>query len=232
MPEEDFDIASLAAYLHLSPDQVRKMAERGKLPARRVGGKWRFARIEIHQWFEARIGLSDEQELGEVEKVLSKHQPGEVSIASMLSIENVYVPLLARTKSSVIKQMCDQTAKTGKLWDPSKMETAIRNREELHPTALGNGIALMHPRRPMPSIMGDPFLALGVTSSGIPFGGPRGCLTDIFFLIGSVEESEHLSVLARISRLLQQPDLLENIRDAGDASSTWHIIKEFDESLD
>ena len=144
MAEEDFDIASLAAYLHLNPEQVKKMAERNKLPGRRVSGKWRFARAEIHQWFEARIGLSDEQELGEVEKVLSKHQKNDVSIASMLAVENVYVPFLAKTKSSVIKQMCELTAKTGKLWEPNKMEEAIRNREELHPTALGNGICLLY----------------------------------------------------------------------------------------
>ena len=73
MSEEDFDVMSLAAYLHLTPDQIRKMADRDRLPGRRVGGKWRFSRAEIHQWFEERIGLSDELELTKVEKVLDRH---------------------------------------------------------------------------------------------------------------------------------------------------------------
>ena len=34
MAEEDFDIDSLASYLHLTPSQVRKMADRDRLPGR------------------------------------------------------------------------------------------------------------------------------------------------------------------------------------------------------
>ena len=233
---EDFDIASLAAYLHLTPEQVKKMAERNRLPGRRVGGKWRFSRPEIHQWFEQRIGASDEQELTEVDKVLERNRANEsvesFAIPELLSVDNIYVPFLAKTKKSVIQKICDQTAETGRLWDPGKMAEAIRNREELHPTALGNGVALLHPRRPLPSIMADPFLALGVTTSGIPFGGPRGCLTDIFFLIGSTNESVHLRVLARLSRLIQQPELLDNIRDAESANEAWQAISDSDDDCE
>ncbi len=236
MADEDFDIMSLAAYLHLSPDQVRKMADRGRLPGRRVGGKWRFSRPEIHQWFEEKIGLSDQQELTDVEKILDRHQqiqPDEdFHIPDLLSLENIYLPFLARTKNSVIQKICEFTAATGKLWEPAKMAEALQSREELHPTALGNGVALLHPRRPMANIMGDPFLALGVTSSGIPFGGPRGCLTDIFFLIGSTSESVHLRVLARLSRLIQQPDFLDNLRDADSPGNAWQVIQETDDNLD
>ena len=219
MANEDFDVLSLAAYLHVSPDQVRKMAERDQLPGRRIGGQWKFSQAEIHEWFEQQIGASDEQQLDRVEKVLERHpQPvadADVHIPDLLAGDCIFVPFLARTKRSVIKRICDQTAATGKLWDPEKMVEAIESREELHPTALENGVALLHPRRPMSSIIGDPFLALGITTSGIPFGGPRGCLTDIFFLIGSTSEPGHLRVLARLSRLIQQPELLEALRAAG-----------------
>ncbi|MFT5303916.1 MAG: PTS system nitrogen regulatory IIA component [Mariniblastus sp.] len=236
MAVEDFDIDSLAAYLHLTPEQVRKMADRSRLPGRRVAGKWRFSRPEIHQWFEEKIGLSDDQELTAVEKVLDRNtqlKPDDVfHIPDLLAEENIYVPFLARTKSSVIQKICDLTAKTGRLWEPAKMADALQSREELHPTALGNGVALLHPRRPMPNIMGDPFLALGITTSGIPFGGPRGCLTDVFFLIGSDSESVHLKVLARLSRILQQAEFLERIRDAESAAAVWEIIQETDEGID
>lgn len=236
MAEEDFDELSLAAFLHLTPEQVRKMADRDRLPGRRVSGKWRFSRPEIHEWFEQKIGLSDEQELTEVEKVLERNRPQQrgdsFHIPDLLSMENVYIPFLARTKKSVIQKICDFTAETGRLWDPVKMADGLHSREEIHPTALENGVALLHPRRPMPTIMGEPFLALGVTSSGIPFGGPRGCMTDIFFLIGSTTESVHLRVLARLSRLIQQAELLDAIRSAQGAEIAWRAIRDFDSQLD
>ena len=234
--DEDFDVMSLAAYLHLTPDQVRKMASRDRLPGRRVGGKWRFSRAEIHQWFEQKIGASNEQGLTEVERVLYR-TPGsgassEARISELLQPETAFVPLMARTKRSVIKNICDLTAETGKLWDPVKMAEALTSREELHPTALGNGVALLHPRRPLPSIMGEPFLALGITTSGIPFGGPRGCLTDVFFLIGSTSETVHLRVLAKLSRMLQQSEWLDELRESESPLGAWQVISDGDSRLD
>ena len=236
MAKEDFDLASLATYLHVTPEQVKKMAERGKLPGRKIGGQWKFSQAEVHEWFEERIGLSDEQELNEVEKVLERHPSAasdeEIRISQLLDPVNIYIPFLARTKRSVIQRICDQTAATGKLWDPVKMAEALESREQLHPTALENGVALLHPRRPMGSILGDPFLALGITSSGIPFGGPRGCLTDIFFLIGSNSEPVHLRVLARLSRLLQQNELLDGLRSVDAANEAWSLIETFERQIE
>jgi PTS system nitrogen regulatory IIA component len=67
---EDLDTAQLAAYLHLTPDQVNKMAVRGRIPARKVGNQWRFSEAEIHHWLEDRIGASDPEELEKVQAVL------------------------------------------------------------------------------------------------------------------------------------------------------------------
>ena len=70
MVREDFDIQSLAAYLHLTPEQVKKMAERGLLPGRKLGEGWKFSRAEIHHWLEDKIGVSSEKELVEVETIV------------------------------------------------------------------------------------------------------------------------------------------------------------------
>ena len=88
------------------------------------------------------------------------------------------------------------------------MVEAVRAREELHPTALDSGVALLHPRRPMPSILGGPILAMARTERGIPFGGRHGADTDLFFLICSIDDRDHLQTLARLSRLAVDPDLL------------------------
>ena len=83
----------------------------------------------------------------------------------------------------------------------------------------------------MPGIMGAPFISLGITTSGIPFGGPRGCLTDIFFLIGSISEPQHLRVLARLSRLIQQTEMLDQLRAAESPAAAWQVIQDFDNEI-
>ncbi len=227
MPHEDFDIDSLAAYLHLTPPQVSRLAERGRLPGRKVTGRWRFSRAEIHHWLEDRIGLSDEEELVEVEDVLERSAgatpPAEICLAELLPLVAVSVPLPARTRNSVIHKMVDLAAQTGWLWDPRKMAEAVRSREDMQPTALENGVALLHPRRPMSRILSQPLLALGCTGTGIPFGG-RSPLTDVFFLVCSVEDRGHLRVLARLSRVLTSPGFLDALRAAPDSQAARQLI--------
>jgi PTS system nitrogen regulatory IIA component len=227
MPYRDFDVAGLARYLHLAPQQVVKLAERGKLPGRKVSGEWRFAKPDIHHWFEHRIGLSDEIELLKVETVLQESAPTEneqeVCIAEMLPREAIAVPLCARTRNSVIDSMVELAAQTGMLWDAKAMAEAVKAREDMHTTALENGVALLHPRRPMAKILSQPLLALGCTSSGIPFGG-AAALTDIFFLICSMEDRVHLRVLARLSRILASAGFLGALHQAGNAEEARQAI--------
>ena len=234
MPYGDFDVNSLARYLHLSPQQVIKLAERGKLPGRKAAGEWRFAKPDIHHWFEHRIGLSDELQLLEVEAVLQRSAPAEhqyeICIAEMLPIVAIAVPLVARTRNSVIDSMVELAAQTGWLWDAKEMAQAVKAREDIHTTALENGVALLHPRRPMAKILGQPFLALGCTSSGIPFGGADP-LTDVFFLICSMEDRGHLRVLARLSRILTSPGFLGALRQATDAEGARQLIVETEAKL-
>ena len=85
MSHEDYDEQSLATFLHLTPDQVRKMANRGKLPGRRVGNQWRFSQAEIHEWFEQRIGVSDQQELDQVCLLYTSPSPRDLSTSRMPS---------------------------------------------------------------------------------------------------------------------------------------------------
>ncbi len=77
MVDDDFDIERLAAYLHLDPAQVARLADRGRLPGRKVGGQWRFSQAAIHHWLEERMGLSGADELKQMETALGR-PPGEL----------------------------------------------------------------------------------------------------------------------------------------------------------
>jgi len=234
MASDDFDLDGLAAYLHLTPQQVSRMVERARLPGRKVAGQWRFSRAEIHHWLEDRIGASDEEALIEVEGVLQRadaHSDAVVSIRALLPVAAISPDLQARTRNSVISAMVHLAAQTGLLWDPDKLAEAVRARENLHPTALDNGVALLHPRRPLPTVLAEPLLALGKTSQSIPFGGPRGGLTDVFFLICSVDDRGHLRTLARLSRLVGDPAFLSALRALDSAAAMHDCIMEFEGKL-
>ena len=200
---EDLDVATLADYLHVTPDQVTRMADRGKLPGRKVSGQWRFNEAEIHHWLEERIGVSDSEELTRVQRVLDRvaGDGNDRPISELCTVETIQVPLNARTRGSVIRSMSDLATKSGLMWDASAMGEAVKAREQMHPTALESGVALLHPRRPQTSILADSVIALAVCPAPIPFSD-SGQLTDIFFLICSYDDATHLRILARLSRLM------------------------------
>ena len=233
MLHRDFETDTLARYLHISPQQVLKMAERGSVPGRKISGQWRFSEAEIHHWLEERIGAADVADLVHVQGLLDKaaehKEPATVQISELLAPDAIAIPLPARTRSSVIKQMVELAAKTGHLWDAAEMAEAVEARENLHPTALDNGVAMLHPRRPLSQVLAQPLLALGRTPAGIPFGSERGQLTDIFFLILSVDDSQHLRTLARLSRLIAAPDFLVELRAAESAEQAMSAVRKFEQ---
>jgi PTS system nitrogen regulatory IIA component len=127
--------------------------------------------------------------------------------------------------------MVQLVGRTGLLWDEVKMREAVRDREHLHPTALDNGVALLHPRRPLASVLAEPVLAIGSTQRGIAFGGPRGELTDIFFLICSVDDTGHLQMLAKLSRMLADPEFLLGLRTEMAATVLHYWICQYEEQM-
>src|SRR5207249_8296508 len=119
MPSRDFDVDSLARYLHVTPAQVAKLADRGSVPGRKIGGDWRFSKAEIHHWLEERIGAAGEADLQHVQGLLdqaaAEHEAATVAISELLLPEAIAIPLPARTRNSVIKAMVEVAAKTGLL---------------------------------------------------------------------------------------------------------------------
>jgi hypothetical protein len=137
MPATDFDLDSLARYLHVAPAQVLKLAERGNVPGRKIGGQWKFSPGEIHHWLEDRIGAGSEVDLAQVQDLLDRAADGResesVTISELLLAEAIAIPLAARTRNSVIKSMVELAAKTDTC-DPAEMAEAVQARESLHPT--------------------------------------------------------------------------------------------------
>ncbi|MDR2761411.1 MAG: PTS sugar transporter subunit IIA [Planctomycetaceae bacterium] len=235
MPFSNMSMVQLSRYLHLPEEQVRKLVDRGLIPSRRVNGELVISRDEVHRWLERRIGVSDEVELARVERALDGSVPaGEIEesvvVSSLFPMGSALIPLEAKTRDSAIRSMVRLAMGTGLLWDETAMIDAVKEREELHSTALDNGVALLHPRRPMSGILGDTFLSLGISSRGIPFGG-EGKLTDVFFLICSMSDRIHLRILARLSRILSISNFLPDLRQAQTEQEVRDLIQSAEESI-
>jgi PTS system nitrogen regulatory IIA component len=220
MSSEMMDMEQLAAYLRRDVREVGKLANRGHLPGHKVGGQWRFARAEINYWIETQLHGYSEDQLS----ALEKRGDSALLLTDLLSEVSVAVPLLASTRSSVLRELVALAEKSWQVYDAAAVLEAIRAREDLGTTALPNGVAIPHPRRPLPAALGDAVMAYGRTASPIPFGGERGLLTDIYFLVCCRDDATHLQVLARLTRLLQREGFLDELRAAETPADTLEKI--------
>jgi PTS system nitrogen regulatory IIA component len=230
MGSDMMDMEQLAAYLQRDVREVGKLANRGHLPGHKVGGQWRFARAEINQWIETQLPTLTEKELTNLEST-GPQGDGEPLLANLLSEASIAVPLAASTRASVLKELVTLAEQSWQVYDPETILEAVRQREEMASTALPSGVAIPHPRRPLPAALGESVVAYARIGSGIPFGAPHGGLTDLFFLVCCRDDSTHLRVLARLTRLFQRPGFLDELRAAETPSESWETIASAEQQL-
>lgn len=230
MGNDTMDIEELATYLHRDVREVTKLATRGHLPGRRVGGQWRFATAEVNRWLETQMPSYSEGQLSNLEKSRQQDQP-QLLLTPLISELTTGVPMKAKTRSAVLRELVGLAEQSGQVFDPDAILAAIREREDQESTALACGVALPHPHRPLPSALGEHVLAVGRTGSGIFFGGPLDGLTDIFFLICCKDDRTHLQILARLSRLLLRRDFVEALRAAESAAQLARTIEDAERAL-
>jgi len=232
MDNETMDLEQLASYLQRDVREVSKMASRGHLPGQKIGGQWRFASAEINYWIETQLPSYTAEELEAIEAGTSRgQQETKPLLTALLSQDTMAVPLAATTKASVLKELVNLAEKSWQVYAPDALLSAIKQREELGSTALSSGIAVPHPRRPSPTMLGDPVVAYARTFSGIPFGAQQGALSDLFFLVCCREQRTHLKVLARISRMMLLPGLVDDLRAAETVAESFQILNEGERQL-
>ena len=98
---------------------------------------------------------------------------------------------------------------------PVVISTALWEREQMQNTSVGNGVAMPHATLSRAPESGS-HIAILKTENPIEYGAPDGKKCDIFFFtLGPPSaRTTHLKILAKLSRLILNTDLLDQIRDA------------------
>jgi PTS system nitrogen regulatory IIA component len=223
------NLLELASMLGMDIRQAEKLAQRGEIPCQKVGGELRFNRAEITEWLQQRMGTLEKNNLKSMDEGITAHRqalPDEAIITPMLRPEAIATHLNARTKNSVLKELVALAMETGEVYDGEALLEALLQREELCSTAMEAGVAIPHPRRPLPYAIAEPLLIIANTPQGIGFGAPDGKLTDLFFLTCSMDDRHHLHVLARLCRMLHDGKLTQALREASTTEEYIDLIRE------
>jgi nitrogen PTS system EIIA component len=222
MPYRNMSLEEFARHVGMDAREVRKLADRGHLPCQKIGGEWRFNRARVTEWLQQEMPSLEEHRLIEVERAMASGDPVDeqaLIVTDLMGIEGIDLYLPAKTRNSVMRELVQLLGNTDLLWDEKAVLEAVEQREQMCSTALPNGIAIPHPRQPLPYATAEPVICLGRVPAGIAFGSPDRRMTDLFFLICNHDDRYHLRVLARLMRMLDEAtlDTLRTVETPADA---------------
>lgn len=230
MPYRNMTLDDLARHIGMDAREVRRMAERGDLPGQMIGGRWRFNRMQMLDWLQTRMHTLDPQQIQRLENAMADGGDDEL-ISRLIAPEGIELNLPARSKASVLRELINLAERTGQVLNRAALVQALEEREILGATALPGGLALPHPRRPLPEATTEPLICLARVPAGVPFGAPDGGLTDLFVLLLNHDDRAHLMCLARLSLLFGHSPLADALRAAGSRDEALETFVQADRAL-
>jgi excisionase family DNA binding protein len=195
----------LATYLHLDEQTVGKLVSAGKIPSLQVDRQWRFKRGAIDQWIE-------EQLVGDDESFVDVPDGMKLPLEDLLPDHAIIPNLRSTNPIGVIEELAARAYTNGWLTDKPWFVGAVVERESLASTAMEGGVAFLHTRAKDKGKIGRPFIIVGRSWEGIPFGASDGNATYLFFLLGLKYDRLHLPILGRLARALRNPATIAKLR--------------------
>ena len=228
MIDEIMTIKDVSEYLKMHERTVSKLATQGVLPAAKIANQWRFMRSLINQWLEQQmVGLSAEQ----LEALDSEIATKQIEVTSFLTPDLIIPAAKACKKNDLLAEMLDLAADKKLIRNPIRMLKVLVRRETLCSTAIGDEVAIPHPRHPLNESNAGPFIIMARSLEGIDFDSIDELPVKLVFLLCLSEDYTHLKVLARLSRMLKDAHFREMLKSAAGSVEIMDLIKKKDIEL-
>ncbi len=215
---EIMTLPEVANYLQLAERTVLRMAQRGEIPAAKIASQWRFMRHLVQDWLVSQM------------QGCSTHDAQLVAPPVLLPLSEVVKPSLMvfdlgpGPKERILRRLVAPLLESGLARDANRFLAALLERERMMTTAIGHGVAIPHPRRPMPGMFTEPAVVLGICPEGTDFDAIDDRLVHVFFLICATREDIHLQLMANISWFVRHPAAITDLGTAANVDRVTEIV--------
>ena len=145
-----------------------------------------------------------------------------MELADILSEESVLFCTDIQTKRDVLERLSAEAARqTG--FSQEEIFAALNDREELGSTGLGNGIAVPHGR--FAGLKGVTAVFMKLTQP-VDFDSVDDQPVDLIMMLLAPmgAGADHLKALARVARLLRDPDIANKLRESRDVDALYAVL--------
>jgi len=203
-------VRDVSKLLNISEKTVYRLIHQKNMPAYRIHEQYRFNRSELLEWATAqKMAVSPEI-------FQDPHSDGAVllSITEAIKTGGIYHGITGHDKKTVLRSVVDVLRLPADL-DKNQLYDVLWAREELGSTAVGEGIAIPHPRNPIILNVPRAIIFLCFMDHPIDFGALDGQPVHCLFILMSSTVRMHLQVLSQIAFALKDARLKETILNHG-----------------
>lgn len=138
-----------------------------------------------------------------------------VVLSELLSPATINLNLQSTDRNAVLVELVNQIPQF--VQNPEARQTllnALYEREQLHSTSIGDGVALPHARNAIVGLVDRPIIVFGRHPKGIAYDTLDHQPARLFFLLVAPTVTQHLAILARFNRLLRDSQLRQALLTA------------------
>jgi excisionase family DNA binding protein len=217
MEDRLMTVKQVATYLNVNERTVLNLVSDGALPGFKVGNQWRFRKAMVDTWL-------DDQRLGVTPRYVESQLTGTPQ--RMLALASCFGP------THIVPELAGLAQKLGLVRDETWFVGALIQRENVLPSALGNGLAFLHTLRRSPEQVVKPFMVLGRSKEGVDFDALDGKPVHLFFVLGLKFDELHLPWLSKLVHMLAQPGEVDALLAAPDAQALFARLADAEHRLE
>lgn len=149
----------------------------------------------------------------------------EIRILEFFLRRAVIPNLRATTRDEAIQELCATVADHNSTLDRETLTAAVRAREDLMGTGVGNGVAIPHARL---VTLPKPVLTFGRSVHGVEWDAPDGLPAHFIFLLLTpvVDEGLQLQSLAALARGLSNESARAQLTQANTSQEVWQALQD------
>lgn len=212
MDEDIITIEEVAKYLRVSDRTVYDWAQKGEIPAGKIGTVWRFKKSDIINWVNERLSSNDAKQKNEKIKIKNILSPNRV-----VFIQNT-------SKRDALTELSSHLATAPQIKRADELTAEILKREDLMSTAIGRGIAMPHVRL---SSVTDLVAALGICKTAIDdFQTIDDVPVNLLFMIAAAynQHSYYLKTISYFSTKLKDSALRNSLVNAETPLDAYNLL--------
>jgi nitrogen PTS system EIIA component len=145
-----------------------------------------------------------------------------MTLTDLIAPNAILAALKANNKKQVLQELAARAAELTGQNERAILEILLQ-REKLGSTAVGNGVAIPHGKLPK---LGRLFGLFARLDRPVDFEALDAQAVDLVFLLLAPEGAgaDHLKALARVARLLRDPENARRLRESRDADALYAVL--------